>query len=59
MHAIPWVTSCFISFKSKKVRGDAMAEKPSIVMFSGTADKFIPLGVLAQAAGAMGVQVNP
>ena len=25
--------------------------KLSIIMFSGTADKFIPLGVLAQAAG--------
>ncbi len=35
-----------------------MAGKLSIVMFSGTADKFIPLGVLAQAAGAMGVEVN-
>lgn len=32
--------------------------KLSIVMFSGTADKFIPLGVLAQAAGAMEMQVN-
>jgi peroxiredoxin family protein len=30
----------------------------SIVMFSGTADKFIPLGVLSQAAAAMGIQVN-
>lgn len=58
MHAIPWVTSCFLSFESENVRSDAMAEKLSIVMFSGTADKFIPLGVLAQAAGAMGVQVN-
>ena len=26
------------------------SNKLSIVMFSGTADKFIPLGVLAQAA---------
>ncbi len=32
--------------------------KLSIIMFSGTADKFIPLGVLAQAAAAMGMQVN-
>lgn len=32
--------------------------KLSIVMFSGTADKFIPLGVLAQAAAAMGSEVN-
>jgi peroxiredoxin family protein len=30
----------------------------SIIMFSGTADKFIPLGVLAQAAAAMEMQVN-
>ena len=34
------------------------ADKLSIIMFSGTADKFIPLGVLAQAAAAMGVEVN-
>jgi peroxiredoxin family protein len=34
------------------------AEKLSIIMFSGTADKFIPLGVLSQAAAAMGVEVN-
>ena len=32
--------------------------KVSIVMFSGTADKFIPLGVLAQAGAAMGMQVD-
>jgi len=30
----------------------------SIIMFSGTADKFIPLGVLAQAAAAMEMRVN-
>jgi peroxiredoxin family protein len=34
------------------------AEKLSIIMFSGTADKFIPLGVLTQAAAVMGVEVN-
>ena len=32
--------------------------KLSIIMYSGTADKFIPLGVLAQAAAAMGMQVS-
>jgi len=32
--------------------------KMSIVMFSGTADKFIPLGVLAQAGAAMGMEVE-
>ncbi|MGC8571674.1 MAG: DsrE/DsrF/DrsH-like family protein [Candidatus Micrarchaeia archaeon] len=32
--------------------------KFSIIMFSGTADKFIPLGVLADAAAAMGYDVN-
>jgi len=32
--------------------------KLSIVMFSGTADKFIPLGVLTQAAAAMGMEVQ-
>ena len=34
------------------------ANKVSIVMFSGTADKFIPLGVIAQAAAAMGMEVH-
>jgi peroxiredoxin family protein len=32
--------------------------KVSIIMFSGTADKFIPLGVLAQAGAAMGMEVG-
>lgn len=32
--------------------------KLSIIMYSGTADKFIPLGVLAQASAAMGMQVS-
>ncbi|MEM3205250.1 MAG: DsrE/DsrF/DrsH-like family protein [Candidatus Micrarchaeaceae archaeon] len=32
--------------------------KFSIIAFSGTADKLIPLGVLAQAAAAMGNEVN-
>lgn len=32
--------------------------KLSIVMFSGTADKFIPLGVMTQAAAAMGMEVH-
>ncbi|MGC8586854.1 MAG: DsrE/DsrF/DrsH-like family protein [Candidatus Micrarchaeia archaeon] len=35
-----------------------MAGKLSIIMYSGTADKFIPLGVLAQAGCAMGMEVN-
>ena len=34
------------------------ANKFSIVMFSGTVDKFIPLGVMSQAAAAMGMEVN-
>lgn len=34
------------------------ANKVSIFMFSGTADKFIPLGVLAQAGAAMGMDVE-
>lgn len=32
--------------------------KVSIIMFSGTADKFIPLGAISQAAAAMGMDVN-
>ena len=35
-----------------------MAGKFSVIMFSGTADKFIPLGVLTQAAAAMGMEVS-
>lgn len=35
-----------------------MAGKFSIIMFSGTADKFIPLGVLSQAGAAMGMDVE-
>ena len=34
------------------------AGKISIIMFSGTADKFIPLGVISQAAAAMEMQVT-
>lgn len=37
---------------------ESSGNKLSIVMFSGTADKFIPLGVLSQAAAAMGMEVN-
>lgn len=37
---------------------DVKSGKLSIIMFSGTADKFIPLGVLAQAAAALGTEVN-
>lgn len=38
--------------------GQPTADKLSIVMFSGTADKFIPLGILSQAAAAMGMEVQ-
>ena len=38
--------------------GKDTSSKLSIVMFSGTADKFIPLGVFTQAAAAMGMEVN-
>ncbi|HEV2359243.1 MAG TPA: DsrE/DsrF/DrsH-like family protein [bacterium] len=38
--------------------GTVTSGKLSIIMFGGTADKFIPLGVLAQAAAAMEMQVN-
>ncbi len=38
--------------------GKEASNKISIVMFSGTADKFIPLGVLAQAGAAMGMDVE-
>ncbi len=35
-----------------------VGNKVSIVMFSGTADKFIPLGVIAQAGAALGMEVH-
>jgi len=38
--------------------GKGTASKLSIMMFSGTADKFIPLGVLTQTAAAMGMEVE-
>ena len=38
--------------------GKGTASKLSIMMFSGTADKFIPLGVITQAAAAMGMEVH-
>lgn len=41
-----------------EVAGNGTSNKLSIVMFSGTADKFIPLGVLSQTAAAMGMEVN-
>ena len=36
----------------------ATANKLSIVVFSGTADKLIPLGVFAQAGAALGMEVR-
>ncbi|HVA36541.1 MAG TPA: DsrE/DsrF/DrsH-like family protein [Candidatus Dormibacteraeota bacterium] len=36
----------------------ATTSKVSIIMFSGTADKFIPLGVMSQAAAALGMEMN-
>jgi peroxiredoxin family protein len=35
-----------------------VTDKISLLMFSGTADRFIPLGVMAQAAAALGMEVN-
>jgi peroxiredoxin family protein len=43
---------------SKDETGSVATGKFSIIMFSGTADRFIPLGVISQAAAAMGMQVN-
>ncbi len=47
-----------VEIPSTEETGEIATGKLSIVMFSGTADKFIPLGVLAQAAAAMEMQVN-
>lgn len=38
--------------------GRVSTNKISIIMFSGTMDKFIPLGVLTQASAALGMEVN-
>ncbi|HVD03612.1 MAG TPA: DsrE/DsrF/DrsH-like family protein [Candidatus Dormibacteraeota bacterium] len=38
--------------------GPATKTKLGIIMFSGTAEKFIALGVLAQAAAALGTEVD-
>jgi peroxiredoxin family protein len=49
-----------IEQKPQPSNGDSRTttDRLSIIMFSGTADKFIPLGVLSQAAAAMGTQVE-
>ena len=44
--------------ESREAAEKVTTGKLSIIMFSGTADKFIPLGVLAQAAAAMEIPVN-
>jgi len=38
--------------------GKVPDDKLSIVMSSGTADKFIPLGIFVQSAAAIGMEVN-
>jgi peroxiredoxin family protein len=51
------MTSTLAAPQGQKV-GEGGGNKIALMMFSGTADKFIPLGVLAQAAAAMGMEVN-
>lgn len=45
-------------FEESVILPGEKASKLSIVMFSGTADKFIPLGVMSQAAAAMSMEVR-
>ncbi|MHB1919705.1 MAG: DsrE/DsrF/DrsH-like family protein [Acidimicrobiales bacterium] len=52
------MTETAISATAEAVGARPASDKVSIVMFSGTADKFIPLGVLAQAGAAMGMEVR-
>lgn len=52
------MTSTAVAPAREAEREEKTTGKLSILMFSGTADKFIPLGVLAQAAAAMGLEVN-
>lgn len=47
-----------LEVRSTEGPGGVATGKLSMIMFSGTADKFIPLGVLAQAAAAMEMEVN-
>ena len=47
-----------IEVQSREEAGNVAIGKVSMIMFSGTADKFIPMGVMAQAAAAMGMEVN-
>ena len=47
-----------MELRSNAEAGRTATGKISIIMFSGTADKFIPLGVITQAAAAMGMDVN-
>ena len=47
-----------IEVRSREETGNVATGKISMIMFSGTADKFIPMGVVAQAAAAMGMEVN-
>lgn len=44
--------------RTKEDAGTVSTGRISIIMFSGTADKFIPLGVITQAGAAMGMDVN-
>ena len=44
--------------QSERAEAVPVAGKLSIIIFSGTSDKFIPLGVLAQAGAAMGMEVH-
>ncbi len=52
------MSSTAIAPEREGERSEATTGKVSIVMFSGTADKFIPLGVISQAAAAMGMEVQ-
>jgi peroxiredoxin family protein len=50
-------TTSVVGATEEAAKKDA-TNKISIVMFSGTADKFIPLGVLALGGAAMGMDVE-
>ena len=52
------MTTTAVAPAAEAAAGEKAASKLSIMMFSGTADKFIPLGVLTQSAAAMGMEVH-
>lgn len=52
------MTATAIEARAEATGVKPLGDKVSIIIFSGTADRFIPLGVIAQAGAALGMEVN-